>query len=276
MIQTLLAATRFKNMDKRKVIYYSDELNDEFSSAQIDAIEINEDYEYGNSSLWWKIKHFFVYRIIAYPIAFVYAKFCWHHTIVNRQILKPYKKTGYFIFGNHTNNGADAVIPSFVNHPKTTYVIVHPDNVSIPGLGKSTAYMGAIPLPGNMSAAKNFMDVLKLRIQQKAAVTIYPEAHIWPYYTKIRPFTDVSFRYPVQHDTPVFCFTNTYQKRRFGKKPKIVTYVDGPFFAGDGLSQKEKRTSLRNQVYEAMCKASEKNEVEVIKYIKKSGSAEND
>ncbi len=266
-------------MDKRKVIYYSDELNEEFSSAQIDAIEIDENYRYGDAGLLWKLKHFFMYRVVAYPIAFFYIKFAWHHRIVNREILKPYRKQGYFIFANHTNSGADAVIPSFVNHPKTVYVIVHPNNVSIPGLGKSTAYMGALPLPGNMGAAKNFMDVIKLRMQQKSVITIYPEAHIWPYYTKIRPFTDVSFRYPVQYGTPVFCFTNTYQKRKFGRKPRIVTYVDGPFFAEEGLSQKEKRASLRDQVYEAMCRAAENNEVELIKYIKKeekTGSDKND
>lgn len=263
-------------MDKRKIIYYKDVLNDEFSLAQIDPIPIDEDYDYGNSSLWWKIKHFFFYRIVAYPIAFFYVKFAWHQKFVNRKVVKPYKDTGYFVFGNHTNAGADVVIPSFVNHPKPAYVIVHANNVSIPGLGKSTGYMGAIPLPGNMSAAKNFMDIIKLRIQEKAAVVIYPEAHIWPFYTGIRPFGDHSFRYPVQHNTPVFCFTNTYQKRRFGKKPKIVTYVDGPFFADENLSLKEKRASLRDQVYEAMCRASKNNEVELIKYIKQEKEVEND
>lgn len=256
-------------MDKRKVIYYSDELNDEFSVAQIDALSIDGNYKYGSSSFFWKLKRFFLYRIVAFPIAWVYMKLSWHHKIVNREVLKPYKKTGYFTYGNHTNAIADALIPTFVHIPKSVYVIVHPNNVNIPGLRKSTAYLGALPLPGNMDAAKNFMDTIRLRNSEKSVVMIYPEAHIWPFYTKIRPFTDLSFRYPVQYKTPVFCFTNTYQKRKFRKKPKIVTYVDGPFFADENLSQKEKRLSLRNQVYEAMCRAAQKNEVEVIKYIKK-------
>lgn len=256
-------------MDKRKVIYYSDELNDEFSVAQIDAVSIDGNYQYGTSRFFWKAKRFFLYRIVALPIAFIYMKLAWHHKILNRKVLKPYRKTGFFTYANHTNAIADALIPTFVHFPKSVYVIVHPNNVNIPGLRKSTAYLGALPLPGNMDAAKNFMDAIKLRNSEKSVIVIYPEAHIWPFYTKIRPFTDLSFRYPVQYKTPVFSFTNTYQKRKFGKKPKIVTYVDGPFFADETLSQKEKRQDLRNKVYDAMCSAAKNNEVEVIKYIRK-------
>ena len=58
------------------------------------------------------------------------------------------------------------------------------------------------------------------------------------------------------------------QKRRFSKNPKMVTYVDGPFFADENLSPKEKRRSLRNQVFETMCERSKLNEVELIKYEK--------
>ena len=97
---------------------------------------------------------------------------------------------------------------------------------------------------------------------------IYPEAHIWPFYTKIRPFADSSFRYPIQYGCPVFCFTNTYQKRRFSKTPRIVTYVDGPFFPNENLDRKEKQADLRNRVYEAMCERSKMNNVELIKYVK--------
>ena len=98
---------------------------------------------------------------------------------------------------------------------------------------------------------------------------IYPEAHIWPYYTKIRPFTDMSFRYPVQFDLPVFCFTDTYQKRRFGSKPKIVTYVDGPFYADKSLSSKEQRKELRDKVYNTMVERAKKSNVEMIHYERK-------
>ena len=61
-------------MDKREVIYYSDELNDEFSIAQIDPINIDENYVYIHDSLFKKFTHFFWYRVVATPIAFFYCK----------------------------------------------------------------------------------------------------------------------------------------------------------------------------------------------------------
>ncbi len=99
-------------------------------------------------------------------------------------------------------------------------------------------------------------------------IAIYPEAHIWPYYTKIRPFDEKSFRYPVDFDKPVFSFTNTYQKRKFSKKPKMVTYVDGPFFPDASVPKKARQLKLRNEVYDAMTKRSQANNIEVIKYLK--------
>ena len=65
--------------------------------------------------------------------------------------------------------------------------------------------------------------------------------------------------------------TNTYQA--YGKnkdKVKMVTYIDGPFFADEGLSPKEAKLNLRNKVYDCMCKRSENSNIEVIKYIKET------
>ena len=80
-------------------------------------------------------------------------------------------------------------------------------------------------------------------------------------------FKDVSFKYPIKYNVPAFCITNTYQK---GKKDKIkiVTYIDGPFFADKNLSIQEQKKDLRNQIYNCMGEQSKKSNVEYIKYIK--------
>lgn len=162
-------------MDKRKVIYYSDELNDEFSLAQITPRVIDGNYKYINTSVFKKCTHFFWYRIIATPIAYIYTKLVFRHRVIGRKILKEHKKTGYFIYGNHTQDIADAFIPSMLNFPKDDYVIVHPNNVSMPVLGKVTPSLGALPLPDDMHAYKNFIKAVEKRIEQKHTVVIYPE-----------------------------------------------------------------------------------------------------
>ena len=261
-------------MDKRKIIYYTDELTDEFSTAVITPKAIDESYVYCHNSAFKRFTHFFWYRMVATPIGFCYAKLAHGHRIVGKSILKIGKKQGYFLYGNHTQATADAVIPTLLTTPKDAYVIVHPNNVSMPYLGRVTPSMGALPLPDNMAAYRNFIRALERRAGEGHAVVIYPEAHIWPYYTGIRPFPDDAFAYPVKLGMPVFCFTNTYQKRRLSKKPRMVTYVDGPFYPDTTLPPRQQRKELRDRVYKQMCERARLNQVEVIKYVKKEESSD--
>jgi 1-acyl-sn-glycerol-3-phosphate acyltransferase len=255
------------------VIYYSDELNDEFSEARITPIKIDGNYVYDRTKGFDGFKRFMIYRVAATPLAFLYTKLVLHQSTRNGKLLKPYRKTGYFMYGNHTSNYGDPLMPNVFAFPKDVYFVVHPNNVSMPVLGKLNQYMGAMPLPDDLTAAKNFRACMEKQIARGNCVVIYPEAHIWPYYTKIRPFPDASFGYPVRLDAPVFCFTNTYQARRFLgkqlKKPKIVTYIDGPFFPDESLGRSDCAKALRDAVYGRMCERAENSDVEFIKYIKK-------
>ena len=256
-------------MDKRKIIYYDDELNDEFSLTEITPRRIDGEYIYCHSSLFKRFTHFFWYRIVFTPIAYFHSKLVHRHKTVGREKFKPYKKTGYFMYGNHTQDIGDAFIPNMINFPKTNYVIVHPKNVSMPFLGRITPSLGALPLPDDMKAYKNFISAIERRIGEDRCIVIYPEAHIWPYFTGIRNFPDTSFMYPVKYNCPVFCFTNTYQKRRFSKKPRIVTYIDGPFFVNEDIPPRERKKELRDRVYNAMTERAKNSTVEQIKYIKR-------
>lgn len=255
------------NLEDKKIVYYDDPLEDEFAEAKIESKPIDEHYPYKYSA-GRKILRVFTYRIVAIPLAYAYLKLYFGHKLVGREKLKGYKE-GIYLYGNHTNAIADALIPTMVTMPKGIFVIVNPDNVSMPVLGKLTPSLGAIPLPGNMKATKNFMKLLKDLADKGKNIMIYPEAHIWPYYTGIRPFKDDSFTYPVKYHKPVFCFTNTYVKWGKKKRPRIVTYVDGPFFADNKESVATARGKLRDQVYGAMRENAKKNEVELVTYIQR-------
>lgn len=201
------------------------------------------------------------------PIKIGYSKLKFRIKYVGKEKLKPYKKQGYFIYGNHTQAFADTFIPSIGMYPKRNYFIVNPENISMKGSRHIIEMLGAIPVPGNKQAMKNFLEVVEKRIKKGYAITIYPEAHIWPYYTKIRPFRAVSFEYPVRLKTPVFCFTNTYQK--YGKKQdkiQMITYIDGPFFPDETLNTKQAKQKLRDEVYQTMVERSQNCNVEHIEY----------
>lgn len=254
---------------KQRIIYYQDELHDEFAGDHIKAKYIGEDYRYIRECPMDRLLHAFWYRTVAIPLARVYMKLHFSHKIRNKEVLREAGTGGFYLYGNHTHFLADALIPTLVNVPRETAVIVHPNNVSMPVLGKITPYLGALPLPDDRGAMKHFLEALTWHTDRGDCVMIYPEAHIWPFYTGIRPFPDTSFRYPVQQKLPVFCLTNTYQCRGKKDKPQIVTYLDGPFYPDQKLSAKLQKMQLRDQVYETMVQRAQNSDMEVIRYVKK-------
>lgn len=256
-------------MKDKKIVYYQDELNDEFSKAKITPIRIDENYKYEHKNPIWNLCSFILQNILSIPIKILYAKIKFRIKYVGKEKLKKYKKEGYFIYGNHTQAFADTFIPSIPIYPKRNFFIVNPANISVKPFGKIVEMLGAIPVPDNKKAMKNFLEIIKKRVDKGQSITIYPEAHIWPYYTKIRPFKTVSFKYPIQFEKPAFCITNTYQSYgKNNKKIKIVSYIDGPFFPDEGLNIKEKQQNLRDKIYNCMEKRSKNSNIEYIKYIK--------
>ena len=255
-------------MKNREVIYYKDELNEEFSTAVITPRKIDEKYKYEHNP-FWEVCSYLIQNVFSMPIKVGYEKIKFKLKYIGKEKLKQCKKEGYFIYANHTQAFADTFITSVGNYPKRNFLIVNPANVSIKGAGHLIEMLGAIPTPDNKTAMKNFLKIIEKRIKNKNSITIYPEAHIWPYYTKIRNFKDVSFKYPVELQVPSFCMTNTYQK--YGKnkeKIKIVTYIDGPFYPNNELPKKEAQKELRDKIYNQMVERSKNSDIEYIKYIK--------
>lgn len=258
-------------MKNRETIYYSDELNDEFSTAKIKPRIIDETYKYEHKNILWNILGWIIQNILSVPIKFVYVKVKFRIKYIGKEKVKPYKKQGYFVYGNHTQSFADTFITTNVIYPKRNFLIVNPENVSMKFLGNIVQMLGAIPIPSTKSGMKNFLASIKKKIKKGYSITIFPEAHIWPYYTKIRPFKEVSFKYPVELNVPSFCLTNTYQS--YGKnKIRIVTYLDGPFFPNEELNIRERKIDLRNRIYNCMAERSKNSNIEYIKYMKKEKS----
>lgn len=255
-------------MKEQQIIYYTDELNEEFSTAKIVPKKIDENYKYKHGVIW-NITSYIIQNFISMFIKVPYQKIKFRLKYIGKEKLKKCKNEGYFIYVNHTQAFADTFIPSVGIYPKRNFLIVNPENISMKGLGHLVEMLGAIPVPGNIEAMKKFLEIIEERVNNNCAITIYPEAHIWPYYTKIRNFKDVSFKYPIKWNKPAYCMTNTYQS--YGKnndKIKIVTYIDGPFFPDEGLSPKEAQKNLRDKIYNKMVERSQNSNIEYIKYIK--------
>ncbi len=234
------------------VVYYDDPLLDEFSGVGERAkVRVDASFPYIRSSPLWRLARFFVYRVIMRPVAYLYCKGKLHLRIEGKEKLLPYCKQGYFLYGNHTQIPGDGYMPNVLAFPKDVYMIVNPDNIAFPGTKNLMMMLGTLPIPTEISGFSAFDAALRTRLFEGGCIMVYPEAHIWPYCTFIRPFSAVSFRYPVKYNVPAFSFTVTYRRTK-GGRPAVVAYVDGPFW-GTGDCPKAKQQDLHRQVYSAMC-----------------------
>lgn len=248
-------------------LQYSNEQTDEVLKFKTYNKKINSNYKYIRKNPIYNLLSFFTYRFIATPLVWFYYKLIKKVKIYNKKALKNIKG-GYFIYANHTNQFGDAFWPALICFPKKPYIVVNPNNVAIPFIGKLLRMWGALPVPDTITASKNFTNSIKYILNKNKPILIYPEAHIWPYYTKIRNFNSTSFYFPIKFNKPVFCFTTTYKLKKIGKKPKIEIYIDGPFYYNTTLPFKEQQKNLRDAVFNTMQQNCKHSNYSYFNYIK--------
>ncbi len=202
-------------------------------------------------------------------LSFFYTTFIMRPETVNRGILRECDDTGYFLYGNHTHPEGDVFGPIRFVMPKRLSAIISAANLRVPVLGRFLIPYGCLVVPDSPEGMRDFTNGIRDRIEKKNCVLIYPEAHVWPWCTFIRPFSEVSFHYPVDLSAPSFCMTTTYQKPRHGKKPRIVVYFDGPFMPDISLGRREARKRLHDDILSCMQERSKNSDYEYVKYMRK-------
>lgn len=206
-----------------------------------------------------------------YPVAlacgriYLWARLRWH--VKGRTALGERKGGGFMLYCNHTQPVGDPFAPALAVRPVRTYVIASPSNLGIPFLGRLLPTLGALPIPDTIAGMRAFREAIAQRLAEGAAVVVYPEAHVWPYATMIRPFPAASFAFAVDNHVPAFCMTTTYHRRRHGSKPRAIAYLDGPFWPRAGVSRRQAREELRDQVHAAMEARARQSTYEYVRYV---------
>lgn len=249
-------------MKEREIRYYSS-YTDDFEHTAHQDFKLPEDYKWVRTSLGAKILSALIYTL-AFLFSSIYCKFFLHMKITGRKNLKKVKG-GYFIYGNHTQPFGDVFIPALCALPKRIYTVVSTANYGIPVINKILPYLGALPIVNSLYGIKELNKSMEYRLNNGHPIVIYPEAHVWEYYTKIRPFNDTSFKFPAKFDRPAFAMTVTYKKSKFFKKPIMEVFIDGPFYPC-GNSLKEKAENLNKEIFSVMTSRSRNSNFEYIKY----------
>lgn len=243
---------------KERVRYY-ESFADDFEVSKNQDFALPNDYKWVRNDVFSRFLSTVVYTL-ALIFSSVYCYFFLHMRVRGREKLKDVKG-GFFIYGNHTQPVGDVFIPALAVFPKRIYTIVSPANYGIPIIGKILPYLGALPTADTISGLRKLKNAIEYRLEKGNPIVIYPEAHVWEYYTKIRPFPDTSFSFPVKSGVPAFAMTVTYKKSKFFKKPLMEVYIDGPFFG--------EKVDLHREVFSAMQKRSSQSNFDYIEYKEK-------
>lgn len=240
----------------RKTFYYSDEQNDDFATTvpQEKLKPLPKNYRFVTTNPAGRVLDFFLYYFFAKPFAWLYLKIKFRIRFVGRDVLKT-TTGGFFLYGNHTLTVGDALISNAAVGRRRNYILTGAQANSLTPLLRVMRAVGNIPLsPGR---SMDMQRCIASRIKHGASVTVFPEAHVWPYYTRIRPFSAVSFKFAAIYKAPAICMTTCFQRRRRGKMPRITVYFDGPFYPDSALTARENAEKLRDIVYSRMKECTE-------------------
>lgn len=252
MARTASYASKRCKMKQYKYYYY-DEQNDDFANNGIDGKPTPDNFPYIPTNPFYRFFKPIVYYFFVGVFGIVVR--CMGVKFVNRKVLKEGRARGqgYFLYGNHTSWIPDTVSAAMVAFPKTCYTIANPDAISIKGAGMFIRMLGAYPTPNNKQNYANFWKGVDRYYKRGCAISIFPEAHIWPYYNQIRNFPVVSFTFPVKLDAPCYTKTLVYKETKKGKiKPYL--YFDGPFYPNKELPAAEAKQELRDRIHDQMVK----------------------
>lgn len=259
-----------KDWKKTKVIYWKDENKDDFDEVGLKRPEVPQGYKYKRTNPFNNFISGLFYHGVAKPCLGLY---CFFKGIryKGKKNLKKLEGRGAFIMSNHVAITDVFKFQSYVFFNKRRVNITgYPDTLTMPivrNLARALGYL-PIPLAGDLKNMVAMVDSFKFYLEKRQFILIYPEAHIWPYYTKIRNFHVGAFNYPAKLEAPVLPIVTTWRKSKFCKKPKQTIYILEPIFPDPNKTASENKDYLHEATLEAMKKCADSvSQYEYIKYI---------
>lgn len=257
----------------KKIVHY-ESLTQEFAATKDwKRVDLPDGYRYVRTNPFYRAWSWFLYYVVAIPLAFLVLKVGTLYRVKGKKKLRSArKKGGLFLYMNHTAILADVAIPLVsVGFPRRVRIICNREAVSKPVIRSIVSCLAGLPLPGeDVRQGKDFMDAVEHFIGKGEDILVFPEAHIWPRCTFIRPFAPHAFVYPARMGRPVLAAVTTYKKRKVLRflPPTPVIHLGGPFLPDMSLPLSERTRLLEEEVRSFMEeKAASLDNYESIEYV---------
>jgi hypothetical protein len=253
-------------------LYYYDERNDDFTDFKAELVRpVDKTYRYENRNPVARFFAFLLYYVIAVPVLWLLCKLFYGVKVEGKRKLRRLKG-GCVIYSNHVLALDCAFSIVMVAAPRRCCIVCNPDAVHMPVVRHIVRMLGALPVPDDVGAFKNFSRTVDDKLKKGGTLVVMPEAHIWPYYTGIRDFPATSFTYAAKNGVPAVpvCVTFRKPKGPFKKfmRPRVTVKVGDPVYAEKGMPIKRAAKALRDETYSFMKSAACGNEAVFYSYVK--------
>ena len=193
-----------------------------------------------------------LFRMLAIPLLFIIDRAFWGLKIKGVRNLKLLKRRGAITVANHVHS-MDATFVSLGTFPRNMNFSSIKGNFEIPLVRWIVRILGGFPIPETTAGLMRFTKDIGRALQKGRLIHFYPEAALWPYHKKLRPFKNGAFRYAVQFDVPVLPSVIVFKERKL-RKPAARLIILEPIEPPDkSLGSIKKRTDyLRDITYKSM------------------------
>ena len=163
---------------------------------------------------------------------------------------------GKVTISNHIHP-MDCTMNGIINFPERTYFPTLATNFQIPIIRHLIRILYAIPIPKKQRQKEEFLEQINKALLDGKTVHMYPEASLWPYYEKLRPFKKGAFKMAVDANCPIVPILYTFEEptgifELYKKKKCIHAKVLEPVYPNTDLERLERICDLEKRVIEEL------------------------
>lgn len=214
--------------------------------------EIKDDYKYIIDN---KILNCFsdLLFIIITPILWILNKVMFGFEVEGVENLRKVSG-GKITISNHVHP-MDCTMNGLINFPERTYFPTLATNFKIPFIRHLIRILYAIPIPKKQAQKEKFFEEINKAILDGKTIHMYPEAALWPYYEKIRPFKKGAFKMAVEANCPIVPILYKFEEpdgifALYKRKKCIHAKVLEPVYPNLDLNKNEIAEDLQRRVME--------------------------